>query len=37
VKRKTVFIIAATVIVTVVGVWLAADWAWRGYLASRGW
>ena len=36
-RRKLALVIVATVVVTVVGLWLAAEWAWRGYLASRGW
>lgn len=35
--NRTTAIIAATVIVTVVGLWLVMEWAWRGYLAARGW
>lgn len=35
--RRTVIIIAATVIVIVVGLWLAMEWAWRSFWAAKGW
>lgn len=34
---RTVTLIIAGVVIGVVGLWLAAEWAWRWYWAAKGW